>query len=195
MNISKYHSSKITILNSVLIMMVLYIHSYYLEGEKYRAALALQHFLGAFCGTANHLFFFLSGLLFFNGITQIKDCIAKIKKRVLNLLIPYLIWNVIFVLWYVVLYYTPGINQFVNSDILSQFNTVWQGIHFLWIAPASFPLWFLRDLLVLVELSPIIYLYVRYLRWGGGNTVSNSQFIHAKQRNVLRAWWCRCIVI
>lgn len=165
MNISKYHSSKITILNSVLIMMVLYIHSYYLEGEKYRAALALQHFLGAFCGTANHLFFFLSGLLFFNGITQIKDCIAKIKKRVRNLLIPYLIWNVVFVLWYVALNCIPGVKGFINSNILGHFETtIWESLCFLWIAPASFPLWFLRDLMVMVGLSPIIYLFIKYLK-------------------------------
>lgn len=169
MTISKYQSSKITILNSVLIMMVLYIHSYYSEGEKYGAALALQRFLGAsaFCGTANRLFFFLSGVLFFNGITQVRDCTAKIKKRIRSLLIPYLIWNVIFVLWYVVLHYTPGVDEFVNSNILGQFDTIWHGIRFLWITPASFPLWFLRDLLVMAACSPIIYLYIRYLEYWG----------------------------
>lgn len=167
MTISQYNRSKITILNSVLIMMVLYIHSYYLEGEKYGFTLALQRFIGAsaFCGTANRLFFFLSGLLFFNGITQIKDCLTKIRKRVRSLLIPYLIWNVVFVLWYVALNCIPGVKGFINSNILGHFETtIWESLCFLWIAPASFPLWFLRDLMVMVGLSPIIYLFIKYLK-------------------------------
>ena len=169
MYISAYNSSKITILNSVLIMMVLYIHSYYLEGEQYQGALAVQRFFGgiACCGTANRLFFFLSGILFFMGVMQVKDCFGKMKKRIKSLLIPYLIWNIIFVLWYVVLFFIPGVKSFVNSDIMSNFDTLWNGIKFLWIAPASFPLWFLRDLMCIVVLSPIIFLFIKYLRiWG-----------------------------
>lgn len=169
MLISQYNSSKITVLNSLLIMMVLYIHSYYLEGEQYQGALAVQRLLSgnAICGTANRLFFFISGMLFFNGITKAADCLGKMRKRVRTLLVPYLIWNVIFVLWYVVLHFVPGVKSFVNSDMTSQFSSLWQGIYTLWIMPASFPLWFLRDLICMVALSPIIWLYIKHFKLVG----------------------------
>ncbi len=84
MTISKYNSSKIMVLNTILIMMVLYIYSYCLEAEQYPVALAVQCFFSghAFCGIVNKLFFLLLGMLFFNGITCVRDCFPKIKKRV-----------------------------------------------------------------------------------------------------------------
>lgn len=167
MEISAYNSSKIRILNFILIMMVLYIHSYYLEGEKYSGSLIVQRFLGGsgFSSVANRLFFFLSGMLFFNGINETKDCFVKMKKRVRTILIPYLIWNVIFVLWYVVLHFTPSVSSFVNSDILGNFDPFWKGVLLMWTAPASFPLWFLRDLICLVAVSPAIYLLIKKIRY------------------------------
>ena len=106
MIISKYNSQKIKVLNLVLIMMVVYIHSYYLEEEnRYPIALGLQNIMSGWglCCVGNTAFFLLSGFLFFNGILSAQDCFLKMKKRVHSLLVPYLIWNVIFILWYVVL--------------------------------------------------------------------------------------------
>lgn len=80
MKISEYYSSKITVMNTILIIMLLYIHSYYLEGERYTVSLFVQRFFSghAVCGIANNLFFLLSGILFFNGVKQAKDCFPKI---------------------------------------------------------------------------------------------------------------------
>ena len=84
----------------------------------------------------------------------------KIKKRLRTLLIPYLLWNIIFVLWYVVLDIIPGISQYVNnSGTLLRFlhQSIWQTLYDLWIAPAAFQLWFLRDLIVMVLFIPILW--------------------------------------
>lgn len=169
MEISKYNRSKITILNSILIMMVLYVHGYYLEAEQHDGALTLQRFIGTatLCSPAVRLFFFISGLLFFNGISCAGDCFGKIKKRVRSILIPYLIWNVIFVLWFVIMKFTPGVSSFVNSDIFCNFSSLWDGIRYLWITPAAFQLWFLRDLIILIALTPIIWLYIRHTKMLG----------------------------
>lgn len=56
---SKYLSEKFTIMYTVLIVMVVYIHSYYLEAQQYNVALFLQNFTGTkgVGRTANYLFF------------------------------------------------------------------------------------------------------------------------------------------
>ncbi len=154
-------------MNTILIIMVLYIHSYYLEGERYTVSLFVQRFFSGnvVCGIANILFFLLSGILFFYGVKQAKDCFPKIRRRIRSLLIPYLIWNCIFVLWYALLKIIPGVSGFVNSNIFSNFDTFWHSLFFLWFKPASFPLWFLRDLICLVVLSPLIYVVLKHTKF------------------------------
>lgn len=165
MKISKYHSSKLSVLSFLLIVMVVYIHSTYLElmGTPYEW---IQSVVGGICRVANPLFFLISGFLFFNGIQHAKECLSKMKKRVKTLFIPYIIWNIIFVLWYVLLAFLPEVKGFVNSDILGHFqDNPLKIAEFLFWSPANFPLWFLRDLMCLVVFSPLIYYLLKYTRY------------------------------
>ena len=100
--ITKYHSSKITILNLVLIIMMLYRHAYYFEAENGNGiALGVQRFIDyGLCNLTNSLFFVLSGFLFFKNISSPTQCLPKIKKRIRSLLVPYVIWNCSFVVFY-----------------------------------------------------------------------------------------------
>ena len=100
---TKYLSDKLTILYTVLIIMVVYIHSTYLEAEQYYIASFLQKLTGGICRVANCLFFCISGYLFARNIIDMNGVFAKQRKRLRTLLIPYLLWNVVFVLWNVVL--------------------------------------------------------------------------------------------
>lgn len=169
-NTPKNNSLKIKHLQSIAILMVLYIHGVYLEANAdYCVAQYIQGLFG-FSGLsfiANPLFFIISGYLFFLGVERCKECYPKMKKRAKTLLVPYLIWNVIFVLWYVVLALLPGVSQFVNSDILGGLSQggFWGGLKTLFVNPISFPLWFLRDLMIYVLLSPLIYWGLKHLRW------------------------------
>jgi len=167
MAISKYNSSKITVLNGLMIIMVLYIHCFYYEGCAGNMSYSLQRFMGTsgIMSVAILLFFVISGFLFFYGIKSIRDCFPKIKRRIHSLVVPYVIWNVIFVVWYVLLHCLPGISSYVNSDILHNFNSLSEAISYMFIAPANFALWFLRDLIVFIAFSPLIYILIKYLRW------------------------------
>ena len=170
MVISKYNSQKIKVLNLVLIMMVVYIHSYYLEAENgYPIALGLQNIMSGWglCCVGNTAFFLFSGFLFFNGILSAQDCYPKIKKRVYSLLVPYLIWNVIFILWYDVLQNLPGIGGYINSDMVGSLtkNGLLDALRVLYWEPANFPLWFVRDLMIMVAVSPLLYYLIKYLKW------------------------------
>lgn len=169
MTISKYNSDKIRLLSFVAILFVIYIHSPYVEASGYPIAQSMQKLWADFglAIFAVPMFYAISGLLFFNGVRKVGDCFPKIKKRAYSLLIPYLIWNLIFVGWYVVMSYTPVVSSFVNSDMLSniQVTDPISTLHFLFIAPAGFHLWFLRDLMIFVLLSPVLYFSIKRFPW------------------------------
>lgn len=169
MEISQYNSRKISILNVVAIMLVLLIHSYYLEAENYPCARIVQMFTGTngLSSVAVPLFFFISGLLFFKNVKSVGDCIQGIKKRIRTLVLPYIIWNLVFVAWYVVLHFLPGVSQYVNSDILGHFSLKkpLSSIEYFLVEPAAFHLWFLRDLIVYVFVTPLLYYMLRHFHW------------------------------
>lgn len=169
MVISSYNSQKIKVLNLVMILLVLYIHSYYLEVTDYNIAMSLQKFTGnnGLSRVAVPLFFLLSGMLFFNGATHVGQCFQKQKKRIRSLLLPYLLWNIIFVLWYVILQNLPGIGGFINSDMIGKVmgGSLFNGIKELFWSPAAFQLWFLRDLLFIVLLAPGLFYLIKYTKW------------------------------
>lgn len=169
MELSTYNSKKITILNAIAILLVLLLHSYYLEASDYPLAQGIQLFTGTtgLSGVAVPLFYFMSGLLFFKSVGSVKECILGIRKRVRSLLVPYVIWNIIFVGWYVVLHYTPGVSQYVNSDILSHLSLSrpFRCIEYLLIEPAGFHLWFLRDLIVYITFTPLLFCLIRRYPW------------------------------
>lgn len=169
MDILKYDSQKIKVLSIVSIGLVLVIHSLYLEAVEYPIANCWQQFTGfrGLSAVAVPLFYFISGLLFFKNVQSIRDCSVNIKKRIRSLLVPYIIWNFIFVGWYVILAIIPGVSQYVNSDTLSLFTWQhpWDSFCVLFIAPVGFQLWFLRDLLVYTACSPLLYWALKRAPW------------------------------
>ena len=86
-------------------------------------------------------FFVMSGYLFFINVTEwnTKTYWSKLRRRVKTLLIPYIIWN-------------SAMAVKLKTFSLSFF-----------IEPANMPLWFLRDLIIVSLLTPIIYIGVRKL--------------------------------
>lgn len=159
--LDSYNSNKIRFLSSFLIMMVVYLHGYYLEGEKYPISSYIQTMIGGgICGVANYMFFLISGYLFFLNVNGFCNITKKISKRVRSLFVPYILWNSIFVLWYLVLYTMPSVvTRFVNGTIINELknSSISEQLYLIFIKPAAFHLWFLRDLMVLVLSSPIIW--------------------------------------
>lgn len=94
------------------------------------------------------------------GATTVVDILRKLKKRTRTIVIPYVLWNVIFVLWYVVLAIIPGLERFNNStgviDVWVN-KPVWENVVNMLTAPAAFHLWFLRDLICFMAVSPLLW--------------------------------------
>lgn len=171
MKISSYNSQKIKVLSFVAIMMVLFIHAVFNEAKDFPVSAYVQEFcaFGGLSFVANPLFYCISGFLFFLGASHVKDCYPKIRKRARTLLVPYLIWNIVFVLWYEVLGFIPGVSAYINSDMTSGLvhNGPLHALYELFIVPAGFQLWYVRDLLIYVMLSPAIYLLIKYTKTVG----------------------------
>lgn len=107
------------------------------------------------------VFFIMSGYLFFANVDKwdVVTYKKKILRRIKTLLIPYLIWNLLMAV---------KLKTFSMSMFWAYWDPTgkqidWFGHEQLMTAPANMPLWFLRDLMVVSLLTPIIYILARRL--------------------------------
>lgn len=111
------------------------------------------------------LFFVMSGYLFFWNTPEkpsVKWFRNKIQSRFFTLAIPYLIANI--VAW---LCYFLAIKE-VPSMVSGFLGDNWKNPLFVfWAGPINLSLWFIRELMVVVLLSPLVYLIIRYTGWWG----------------------------
>lgn len=111
------------------------------------------------CKVAMPTFFVMSGYLFFANVTEwnAKTYLGKLRRRVKTLLIPYIVWNLLMA----IKLRTFSLNMFWAYWTEAGKQIDWLGHEQLMTAPANMPLWFLRDLMVVALLSPIIYIGIR----------------------------------
>lgn len=139
----------------------------------------LSRIVSAFLqGQSVPIYYFISGYVFFVGIKLTKKIyIKKISNRVRSLLVPYLIWNAIFILLYLVKT-VPLISSYsTENDIVfgwREFFMSFWGYNktapvdaFGYIFPINYPLWFLRDLMIVVVCTPLVNLLIKRIRWYG----------------------------
>lgn len=188
-------SQVITALRFPLIVLVLFVHSNF-KGVSFawdnalkasfplpigNITLSLGTFIdfisGSLAPLANPFFFFISGLLFFHckQFTR-KVYINKIRHRLQSLLIPYILWNLLFLLiiaigsslrpgWTAII--DKPLSNFTIKDYLLIFwDTSLIGQKGGLATPIDIPLWFVRNLMVLSLVSPFIYTTIHFLsRW------------------------------
>jgi surface polysaccharide O-acyltransferase-like enzyme len=170
-------SARITMLRFPLMIGVVLIHAYgdaaNFSGATIDAdtgvtgALFVQNLISqVLARSAVPLFFAISGLLFFAGFEFTAACITrKLKSRVNTLLIPYLVWNTAIMGLFFTVQSVPSLADFLSgrTRIVADF-TPWRflnayvGYH---DAPIADHLWFIRDLMILVVIAPILGLPAR----------------------------------
>lgn len=93
---------------------------------------------------------------------------TECKKRIFSLLLPYILWNLITwgFLWIkntaaLRLGIAPGFSEIEYARLLPfSFDAVF-------LAPLNGPLWYVREVIKLTALSPLIYYYLKYTKgWG-----------------------------
>ena len=107
------------------------------------------------------VFYIVAGYLFFRRLEQWswQTYMGKMRRRVVSLLVPYVFWNAV-VAWK---YGAPDWHILWDYFPQAGIQTDWFGHEQLLTAPVCLPLWFLRDLMVVTLLTPIIYICVRGL--------------------------------
>lgn len=171
---NKHNTLKLKILSFILIIMVVFLHSYSISSvNSISEKLAtrgynsfLQHFLSEeITRIAVPLFFLISGFLFFFNLKGTKEeFLVKFKKRIKSLLVPYLFWSSIWILIYFCFQSFPQTQAFFAGKPVRNF-TIFEFLNTLFINPIPFQLWFLRDLMILVLISPLIYLLIKNFKY------------------------------
>jgi surface polysaccharide O-acyltransferase-like enzyme len=170
----KYLSIKIKVISFMLIIMVVYIHSYNNDGIHFYSNNVIidkgyNSFLQDFFSLginqiANPLFFSISGYLFFlNTDGKLIHFILKIIKRFRTLVIPYLFWSIGALIFYYFLQSFPISNTFFTHKFIRDYS-VYEILNSIFIHQIPVQLWFLRDLFILVLLSPVIYWLIRHFK-------------------------------
>lgn len=183
---SNTQSRTIAAVRFPLIVCVLFVHANFRgvlpawNSDSSSVALVAEWVSGRLAPMANEAFFFLSGFLFFRGGEFSRDIYQrKIRSRIKTLLVPYLLWNMLFLgILLVGETLCPGWTAIIDKP-LAQFGwTDW--VNAFWnvslIAPSGgpqvpvdIPLWFVRDLMLLSLATPIIYMCIQLLcrlpRW------------------------------
>lgn len=115
------------------------------------------------------LFFMFSGFLFFYNVEEFSISVYfnKLRKRIHTLLIPYIFWNILlFIVYYLSCLLFPDVfkssiveGTAINNCLMALWNYNKTG------CPINFPFWFIRDLMVVVLLTPIIYWLIKKIKY------------------------------
>lgn len=114
--------------------------------------------------TVTSVFLFISGFLFFlntNGVTlsQYKE---KLRRRVVTLLVPYILWNTIFFILHSTKHLIVISSNYTTNDIIALLRTFPSAFwNYADLCPADLPLWFVRDLIVVVLFTPLIHAFAK----------------------------------
>ena len=124
------------------------------------------------------MFFFISGFLFFNKVEQLDWEIyrTKLTKRVRSLLVPFILWNLLCIPLTLLVMYGESLSGSASPERLHDYwsNINWP--HLFWDATAhddsyvnlfgtkqlqAYPIldtfWYVRDLIAMTLLTPLIY--------------------------------------
>lgn len=108
-------------------------------------------------------FLMMSGYQFFRGFTM-KELPGKWKRRVKTLLIPYLVWNLLYYFGYLIANQVEFLKDIVNKpDISFSMEQIVEAAVFYRYNPIF---WFMYQLILLVALAPCLYLFLRKV-WSG----------------------------
>lgn len=175
---SSFLSDKIKILSFIAILFVLYIHSGFHDYPHEIQGMPMNFMLqdivsGMIAGNAVPLFFCISGFLFFRDVDSIKVVYRKQKKRIHTLLIPFVIAACFFPLFQIAVEHIPFAAKFSNGagtlQMIKDARLIENLLHLFWGGADgspmwTFQLWFLRDLLIIVSCTPLLFFVFRTLR-------------------------------
>ncbi len=178
-NISAEESIRLRLLNFPLIIGVVYIHAFSVEIDHAGVTLGPEkiNYLTDFirilvsqgiARLAVPLFFLMSGYFFFQGFTwSWRGFGRKLATRAKTLLLPYLFWTIFWVCIRFLGQSIPAVKAYFTGDgrLLADYSMydLTNAVLGLTRAPEAYHFWFIRDLMLLMIISPLIFLVLRRL--------------------------------
>lgn len=158
----KYLEETIGILRFPLMVCVVLQHIFIPNKMEHFSVFCFEKFvIDTIIRVAVPLFFFISGFLFFYGKDKfgIVEYLGNLCKRGKRLLVPYFLWGLFFV----------GIRYlcylFGWPDNIDLFVGEFRWLYYVIVFPINYQLWFIRDLFVVVLISPLIYFFLKRLNF------------------------------
>ncbi|MBP7510152.1 MAG: acyltransferase [Prolixibacteraceae bacterium] len=171
---NKYQSDKLRTISFFLILLVVMVHSTNLSVRIDANFTTINKGVNSFfqnfisdgiAKIASPLFFAISGYLFFLNINEGKpaEFLEKYKKRFRTLVIPYLLWSIFGLIFYFAIQSIPYFKPFFTRELIRDYSFS-QVLTRIFLQPIPYQLWFIRDLTVLVLISPLIHWLLKNLR-------------------------------
>lgn len=168
--ISQETSERIKVLSVICTVMVVTIHCRLnIELPLYSPFYLFQECLSNGISRVAVPTFLISGILFFKDATHvIKHYPKKIHARIRSLVIPYLVCS-LFVLVLnlgiqMCVHSIPALGRIINGSTNNLLDKQAIDLLYIWlVTPLTAHLWFLRDLMVMALLAPIVLWLVRRL--------------------------------
>lgn len=157
-------STKIRFFSFWLMVLVVLVHADMFSPDQPEAAWLANYLSRGLSWIAVPMFFAISGYLFFFSMnvqhaSNGEVLKSKMRKRVSSLVIPYVLWCI---LWFGVLYSVqliPALAPFFNTPLHSLSWT--EQAKQLFVYPLNYPFWFLRELILYVAISPLLFWLLR----------------------------------
>lgn len=170
--ITPFFSEKIKVVSFLSIIFVLYIHTEFpadVLSNKPIAAMVQKITTGLLAPCAVPMFFAISGYLFFFGASHVGKVFIKMRKRIKTLFIPFVIAAMAYPLLPIfkeLVLHHPAEKQYLLLIQRQEFTSTLKCLFFDsgTTMPWAYHLWFLRDLIIIVLFSPVLF-YAR--RWLG----------------------------
>lgn len=148
----------------LLSILVFFIHSYFAKDSVGDSLISVINqktsyfFSRSITQFAVPMFFMLSGITFFKEYSNNKYR-RKIKSRIFTLIIPYLVWNTVWLLWEIFCSYS-FLSKFTNADNPYPITliSILKGIFF---HGCNAPFWFIFDLIIFSLAAPLVFLVVK----------------------------------
>src|SRR5258708_23504316 len=172
--LNDYLSKKLKALSLGAIILVVFLHSHNNEvkfghgelgGIQSHFVLVVENFFSkGIARIAAALFFAISGFLFYLSydftVSGVGD---KIKRRFKTLVIPYLFWSLFGLIMILFLQSIPWSRNFFTKELIINYS-ISKLLFTILVDPIPYQLWFVRDLIMLVIVSPLIWYLTTSMR-------------------------------
>lgn len=153
---------KVTVVSLLSAIMILTMHTINNVADKYTHSpitVSILTYIHWVTHNAVKIFWMLSALLFYRNYSKV-NMVAKYKSRAKSLIVPYFSWNVISMCLFSIIGVVPLLANQLNTlePFTFTLNNVALG---LFHHKYNMIFWFIFELIILVGLSPVIYLCLK----------------------------------